>query len=78
MLVKRNCLVGNDRDSDAALGILIGVVIVLFIVIAIISIIVHFVVYAGAAIGGFYSIRNYVLSFKHNVTDSNWAPSPVD
>jgi hypothetical protein len=33
--------------------------------------IVAIVVCGGAFIGGFHAIKNYVISFKHNVHDSN-------
>ena len=52
------------HDSDSAFGKLLGFLIVACVVIAII-------VYGGAIIGGFYAIRNYALSFWHNVVDSN-------
>ena len=31
----------------------------------------------GAFIGGFHSLKNYILAFKHNVVDSNRKPVPV-
>lgn len=39
--------------------------------------IVAIIVYGGAFIGGFHSLKNYILAFKHNVVDSNRKPVPV-
>lgn len=33
--------------------------------------------HGGAFIGGFHSLKNYILAFKHNVVDSNRKPVPV-
>lgn len=63
---KRKCLVGHDSD-DGAMWALIMAIIVVMVVVAII-------VYGGAFIGGFYSLKNYFISFKHNVYDSNRNP----
>ena len=60
---KRKCLVGHDSD-DGAMWALIMAIIVVMVVVAII-------VYGGAFIGGFHSLKNYFISFKHNVYDSN-------
>ena len=66
MSEKRKCLVGHDNDSGWIMGPVIG----LFIVMCVVAIIV----YGGAFIGGWHSLKNYVLAFKHNVFDSNRAP----
>ena len=66
---RRKCLVGHDSD-DGAIWALIMVIIVVMIVVAII-------VYGGAFIGGFHSLKNYCISFKHNVYDSNRNPVAV-
>lgn len=63
---KRKCLVGHDSD-DGAMWALIMAIIVVMVVVAII-------IYGGAFIGGFYSLKNYFISFKHNVYDSNRNP----
>jgi len=55
--------VGRDSGS----GWIISLVIVLFVVACIVAI----VVYGGAFIGLFHSLKNYILSFKKNVIDSN-------
>lgn len=44
-----------------------GIAIALFVV----AMIVAIIVYGGAFIGGFHSLKNYILAFKHNVVDSN-------
>lgn len=52
------------RDDD---GGWFGLVLILIVV----AMILALVVYGGAFIGGFYSIKNYIVSFKENVIDSN-------
>lgn len=59
---ERKCLVG--RDDDGWIWSIIIAVIVITMILAVIT-------YGGAFIGGFHSIKNYFLSFKHNVYDSN-------
>jgi len=54
--------VGRDDDSGW-----FGLVLILIVV----AMILALVVYGGAFIGGFYSIKNYIVSFKENVIDSN-------
>ena len=66
---QRKCLVGHDDDYGWLIGIIIALVVI--------SMIVAIAVYGGAFIGGFHSIKNYVLAFKHNVFDSNRKPLPV-
>lgn len=65
MTKERVCLVG--RDDDGGIGVIIIAVIVVFIIVSL-------VVYGGAFIGGYYSLKNYFVSFKHNVYDSNKVP----
>lgn len=62
---EKTCLVGHDDDSWFW-SIIIAVIVVM--------IIVSLIAYGGAFIGGFYSIKNYFVSFKHNVYDSNKVP----
>ena len=66
---KRKCLVGHDSD-DGAMWALIMAIIVVMVVVAII-------VYGGAFIGGFHSLKNYFISFKHNVYDGKRNPVPT-
>lgn len=66
MSEKRKCLVGHDDDSGWIMTLIIG----LFIVMCVVAIIV----YGGAFIGGWHSLKNYVLAFKNNVIDSNRTP----
>lgn len=58
----------KDSAEGTVLGIIIGIIIIAFIILYFMAILI---VGLGAIIGGFYSIKNYVLSFKHNVVDSN-------
>ena len=58
----KNCLIGHDSDS------LLGTIIIGILVVMVVTAII---VYGGALIGGFFSLRNYGASFKHNVYDSN-------
>ncbi|MCD8215696.1 MAG: hypothetical protein LUC97_08680 [Clostridiales bacterium] len=68
MSEKRECLAGHD-DGESLIGFLLLAAIV--IIIAIIVCII--IIYGGFFIGGFHSIKNYIISFKHNVIDSNMA-----
>lgn len=61
---ERRCLVGYDDDDSGWIFAIVIAIMVVMIVCAII-------VYGGAFIGGFHSIKNYILAFKHNVVDSN-------
>lgn len=58
----------KDSAEGTGLGIIIGIIIIAFIILYFMAILIAGL---GAIIGGFYSIKNYVLSFKHNVVDSN-------
>ena len=68
MSQERRCLVGHDSDAFAAITMF---TITAITVIIVITIIIILIVYVGAFIGGFYALKNYFLSFKHNVYDSN-------
>ena len=63
---KRKCMVGHDDDYGWIFTIIIAIVVVM--------IVCAIIVYGGAFIGGFHSIKNYILAFKHNVFDSNRRP----
>lgn len=63
---KMKCLVGHDSDDSAMWGIIIAIIVVM--------VVVAIIVYGGAFIGGFHSLKNYFISFKHNVYDSNRNP----
>lgn len=63
---KRKCMVGHDDDYGWIIAIIIAIVVVMMIC--------AIIVYGGAFIGGFHSIKNYILAFKHNVFDSNRKP----
>ena len=66
---KRKCMVGHDDDY----GRIITIAIAIFVV----AIVCAIIIYGGAFIGGFHSIKNYILAFKHNVFDSNRKPLPT-
>ena len=66
---QRKCLVGNDNDYGWLFVIIIGIMVV--------AAVCAIVFYGGAFIGGFHSIKNYVIAFKHNVFDSNRKPATV-
>ncbi|MCD8049725.1 MAG: hypothetical protein LUG52_09075 [Clostridia bacterium] len=59
----RTCMVGHDDDNGWIFAIIIAVIVI--------AIICTVIVYGGAFIGGYHSIKNYILAFKHNVVDSN-------
>ena len=62
----KKCLVGND-DGDGC----VGWIIVIVIAVIVISMIIALMIYGGIFIGLFHSIKNYFVSLKHNVIDSN-------
>ena len=66
---QRKCLVGHDDDYGWAIGLAIA----LFVI----AMIVAIIVYGCAFIGGFHSLKNYILALKHNEVDSNRKPVPV-
>ena len=66
---KRKCLVGHDDDGGWIWTIVIAMIIV--------AIVCAIIIYGGAFIGGFHSLKNYFVSFKHNVYDSNRNPVPA-
>ena len=66
---QRKCLVGRDDDYGWAIGLAIA----LFVI----AMIVAIIIYGCTFIGGFHSLKNYILAFKHNVVDSNRKPVPV-
>lgn len=66
---ERKCLVGRDSDDGAIFAIILAIIVVM--------IVVAIIVYGGAFIGGFHSLKNYFISFKHNVYDSNRNPVPA-
>jgi len=68
---KRKCMVGHDDDHSGCFGCLLTVLIAIIVI----MIICLVVVFGGVFIGGFHSIKNYILAFKHNVFDSNLAPA---
>ncbi len=66
---KRKCLVGHDSDDGAMWALIMAIIVVM--------VIMSIIVYGGAFIGGFHSLKNYFISFKHNVYDSNRNPVSV-
>ena len=59
---KTTCIAGRDDD---------GWIMVLIIAMVVVAIVCAVIVYGGMFIGGFYSLKNYIASFKENVIDSN-------
>ena len=69
MKEERKCLVGHDSDDGAIFALVVAIIVVM--------IVVAIIVYWGAFIGGFHSLKNYFISFKHNVYDGNRNPVPT-
>jgi hypothetical protein len=63
---EEKCPVGRD-DNGAGITAIVIVLVVILIVCMII-------IYGGAFIGGFYSLKNYITSFKENIIDKNRVP----
>ena len=55
-----------SRETENA-----GAIMALVIAIMVIALICAIIYYGGIIIGGFYSLKNYLASFKENVIDSN-------
>lgn len=70
MREEKRCLVGRDDDAS---GVFILIMIGVLVLIAIVAL----VVYGGAFIGGFHSLKNYFISFKNNVIDDNFNKNVV-
>ena len=66
---EKKCLVGRDDDSGlgGCIGILIGIAIVVLVVICLVIVMCSI----GALIGAFHAIKNYFISLKQNLVDSN-------
>ena len=39
---------------------------------------VYIILYGGGILGGFFSIRNYLISLKHNIWDSNFRKTALE
>lgn len=62
------CLVGRDDDNNSNdTGLLIAFVLAMIVLAMMLAI----MIYGGAFIGGYHSLKNYVIAFKRNVIDSN-------
>ena len=72
---ERICLVGHDSDDSGGGGGCLGMIITLLIASLVITAIISLMVFGGAFIGGFHSLKNYFISLKHNVIDSNRKPA---
>ena len=63
------------RDDDGALIVLgicvVGIIIIAYIIITLISAFVGAAAVGGTVFGGCSAIKNYWLSFKENVIESN-------
>lgn len=60
---------GNEEGT--VFGIIFAILFIAFIILYFMIIIVAGL---GIIIGGYYSIKNYIIAFKHNVIDSNKKP----
>lgn len=61
----------RGSEEGTVFGIIFAIIFIAFIILYFMIIIVAGL---GAIIGGYYSIKNYILAFKHNVIDSNRKP----
>ena len=71
---EKKCLVGHDSED--------GIVIIMVLVaIAVVVAVICFLIYVSVYIilyGGFFSIRNYLISLKHNIWDSNFRKTALE
>ena len=76
---EKKCLVGHDSDDFVWL-VVIGVVIMVVIAIVcfLIYVSVQIILYGGAALGGFFSLKNYLKALKHNIWDSNFNQTSLE
>lgn len=70
MFEERSRLVGRDDDDSIIWAIMIACMVIVTIL--------AIMVYGGIFIGGFHSLKNYIISFKHNIVDSNMSPAMAD
>lgn len=59
----KKSILGHDNDS--------GAIVAIFLLIVVVMIVLLIIFYGGIFIGGFHALKNYIVSFKHNVIDSN-------
>ena len=69
MKEERKCLVGHDSDDGAIFALVVAIIVVML------GVAIH--VFGGALHWGFHSLKNYFISFKHNVYDGNRNPVPT-
>lgn len=75
----RKCLVGHDTEDGVAIVlILAAIAIVIAVVCFLIYVSVYIILYGGGILGGFFSIRNYLISLKHNIWDSNFRKTSLE
>lgn len=62
----------KEKDHSGIWATILTIVVGVMFVLLILALIMTF---AGVFIGGFYALKNYFISFKHGVLDSNRAPA---
>lgn len=76
---EKKCLVGHDTDDGVAVVLILAVIAVVIAVICfLIYVSVYIILYGGGILGGFFSIRNYLISLKHNIWDSNFRKTSLE
>lgn len=70
---EKKCLVGHDTEDGVAVVLILAVI---MIVIAVVCFLIYVSVYAilwgGGILGGFFSVKNYLTSLKHNIWDKHF------
>ena len=70
---EKKCLVGHDSE-DGIVIIMVVVAVICFLI----YVSVYIILYGGGILGGFFSIRNYLISLKHNIWDSNFRKTALE
>lgn len=76
---EKKCLVGHDSEDGIAIVLIFGVIVLVIAVVCfLIYVSVQIILYGGGILGGFFSIRNYLISLKHNIWDSNFGKTSLE
>ena len=76
---EKKCLVGHDsEDGIVIIMVLVAIAVVVAVICFLIYVSVYIILSGGGILGGFFSIRNYLISLKHNIWDSNFRKTALE